>query len=147
VIREGREDDGEALRALLAAAGLPVEGVVTHLASFFVADDGGEIVAGAGLEVHGRWGLLRSVVVAPAARSRGLGQALTERVLREAERRELAGVYLLTTTAEAYFAALGFAVVSRNEVPDALRASSELQGLCPASAIVMRRALPNHARE
>jgi amino-acid N-acetyltransferase len=85
--------------------------------------------------------LLRSVAVDPAERGSGLGRLLNERAIGEADARELAAVYLLTTTAEEYFTRFGFAVVAREQVPDSLRASVEFQSACPATATVMRKVL------
>ncbi len=85
--------------------------------------------------------LLRSVAVDEGERGGGLGRLLTERAIGEADARELAAVYLLTTTAEEYFTRFGFAVVAREQVPDSLRASVEFQSACPASATVMRKIL------
>ncbi|MEW5867584.1 MAG: GNAT family N-acetyltransferase, partial [Bacillota bacterium] len=47
-------------------------------------------------------------------------------------------VYLLTTTAEAYFRTFGFEAVPRDEVCPEVRESSEFRGACPQSAVVMR---------
>lgn len=129
------------MKALLASAHLPLDGVDEHFHAFFVAEVAGEIVGAAGLEVHGEHGLLRSVVVAPHAAHRGFGRELIQLVLREAERRGVRCVYLLTTTASAYFAALGFEPTERRLLPASLQASKELQGACPASAIIMRRSV------
>jgi len=50
-------------------------------------------------------------------------------------------LYLLTTTAERFFATRGYAGIERERVPDTVRASAEFSALCPASAVVMRKAL------
>jgi len=92
-----------------------------------------------------RAGLLRSVAVADDWRSHGVGRALVTRVISDAEARGLRGLYLLTTTAERYFPSFGFRPVSRDEVPDDVRATSEFQGACPASATVMTLGLPGAA--
>ncbi len=49
--------------------------------------------------------------------------------------------YLHTTTAESFFPQLGFARIERQDVPLAVQASREFNGICPASAAVMRREL------
>jgi len=139
-VRAARPEDRVKVESLLAGERLPLEGVGDHFAGFVVAEDAGEVVGAAGLEVHEDHGLLRSVVVAPSAKGHGIGRKLAEGVLRDAKKRGLAAVYLLTTTAADYFARLGFERVEREEVPTALHGSRELQGACPASAVVMRRA-------
>ena len=49
-----------------------------------------------------------------------------------------AGVYLLTTTADRYFASSGSAV-DRAAVPAAIRPSPEFASICPDDATVMHR--------
>jgi amino-acid N-acetyltransferase len=140
-IRAARAQDRTSVEELLAGAGLPLDGVEEHFAGFVVAEEAGQVVGTAGLEVHEDHGLLRSVVVAQGAKGQAVGRELTECVLREGRRRGLHAVYLLTTTAADYFARLGFERLGRDQVPIALHGSRELQGACPASAVAMRRAL------
>jgi amino-acid N-acetyltransferase len=123
-------------------ARLPIDGVADHILSFFVTDEGDRIVAVAGLEAYDDVALLRSVVVAPDAQRSGLGSQITRHALEEASARRAQCVYLLTTTAERFFPRFGFTAIDRSEVPPSLRASRELQGACPASAIVMRLDTP-----
>jgi amino-acid N-acetyltransferase len=141
MIRKAEAVDLPAVEALLQAAGLPVEGVAEHFENFFVVDDGNAIVAASGFELHGSNALLRSVVVTEAARAAGIGSSLTRRALHEAYARRAASVYVLTTTAEAFFARFGFEPIARADVPRGVQTSREFQGACPASATVMRRNL------
>ena len=69
----------------------------------------------------------------------GLGRRLTAAALDIASASGTTTVYLLTTTAEAFFHQLGFERVAREAVPDAVRASVEFTSACPASAAVMRK--------
>jgi amino-acid N-acetyltransferase len=133
--------DRSAVEALLTREQLPLEGVAEHFDTFVVAESGSEVVGAAGLEVHGSFGLLRSVVVAPEVKGQGVGRGLTHQLLAQARARGLEAVYLLTTTAPDFFAHLGFERIAREAAPAPLWASAELQGACPASAIVMRLAL------
>jgi N-acetylglutamate synthase-like GNAT family acetyltransferase len=137
MIRQAEPRDLPAVLALLAEARLPTEGVADHFQSFFVDDDGGRIVASAGLELHGDAALLRSLAVAPDLRGAGLGAAVLRRALAEAQGRP-GGVYALTTTAERYLSRFGFEPVDRESVPPQLLKSRELQDACPTSASVLR---------
>jgi amino-acid N-acetyltransferase len=130
--------DRSAVESLLARERLPLEGVAEHFATFVVAESGEDVVGAAGLEVYGPYGLVRSVVVAPERKGQGLGRGLTHQLLAQARARGLEAVYLLTTTAPDFFARLGFERIAREAAPAPLWASAELQGACPASAIVMR---------
>jgi amino-acid N-acetyltransferase len=139
MIRVASAEDRASVEGLLTAADLPIDGVDAHFDTFFVVDDGSKIIGAAGIELHGSDALLRSVVVAEDAKGTGLGSLLTRRALDEAAARGMRAVYLLTTTAETFFPKFGFERVRREEIPEALRASREFQGACPASAIAMRR--------
>lgn len=140
-LRPARAADLPAVLALLRQDGLPMDGVEEWFGDFIVADDGGIVVAAAGLERYGDAALLRSVVVAASRRGRGLGSEVVDHVLRAAARHGIRLVFLLTGTAEDFFTRHGFARVPRDEVPAAVRESVEFRDACPASATVMRRAL------
>ena len=140
-IERATPDDEPSMLALLAASGLPTAGLMEHLDSAYIARRGARVVGTAALEVYAGGALLRSVAVDKTERGGGLGRLLTERAIGEADARELAAVYLLTTTAEEYFTRFGFSIVAREQVPDSLRASVEFQSACPASATVMRKTL------
>jgi amino-acid N-acetyltransferase len=137
MIRRAEPLDLPAVIALLSEARLPTEGVADHFHSFFVVDDGGRIVASAGLELRGDAALLRSLAVAPEVRGTGLGEAVLRRALYEAQGRA-GGIYALTTTAERYLSRFGFEPITRSSVPERLMASRELRDACPSSATVMR---------
>jgi arsenite methyltransferase len=136
-LRRAEVRDVAGIEAILGAADLPVAGVGDWLAGFIVAEEGGRLVGAAGLEVHGSDGLLRSVVVDPAVRGRGLGRRLAEEVVAGARARGLRRLYLLTTTAGDYFPRLGFRRILRAEVATEVQQSAEFRELCPASAETM----------
>ena len=137
-VRAAAPGDLPPVRELLRAAGLPTEGVDTP-GAFVVAEAEGRVVAAAGLERHGRSGLLRSVVVDPAWRGRRVGEAVVSRVLAMADVSGLSAVYLLTTTADAWFPRFGFGAAPRDEAPPEIRCAGEFAALCPASAVLMVR--------
>jgi N-acetylglutamate synthase-like GNAT family acetyltransferase len=138
-LRAATVADVPAVERLLAAAELPLAGVREAIATFMVAEQRGEVVGVAGLEVCRAHGLLRSVAVTPAWRNRGLAGALVARVISEAERRAMHAVYLLTTTAGDYFPRFGFSAITRDAVPADVALTEEFREACPASAIVMVR--------
>ncbi|HEY7697646.1 MAG TPA: arsenic resistance N-acetyltransferase ArsN2 [Vicinamibacteria bacterium] len=128
--------------ALLQDSSLPVAGVAENFGSFLVARaKDGRLVGCIGLEVYGDVGLLRSLAVASSERGSGLGTKLVAELLDLARSKGVESLYLLTTTAESYFPRFGFERLSREEADPKLEASAELQGACPASAILMRRRL------
>lgn len=138
-LRAATSADLKQIERLLTASGLPVDGVREALPAFIVAQAGDTVVGVAGLEVCGEHALLRSVAVTDEWRSNGLGRSLVTRVISDAEARGIRALYLLTTTAEAYFPNFGFRPIARDEVPDDIRATREFVDACPASATVMCR--------
>jgi amino-acid N-acetyltransferase len=137
-VRPASGADLDAVKALLDAAHLPLDGLEEQFGeSYAVAEGGGEIVGAEGIEVYDRSGLLRSAVVHPDWRGRGVGDVLTRDRIEWARRAGLDRVYLLTTTAESYFPRFGFARVERSEAPTEIRDSREFAGACPATATLM----------
>lgn len=120
--------------ALLAAAGLPLAGWDAAEVLRWSVRDGARLLGVVALERHGDHGLLRSLVVIPEARGRGLAQALVGHALREAASLGLRDVAGLTTTIPDLLPRWGFVEVARSSLPAPLRASAELQGACPTSA-------------
>jgi amino-acid N-acetyltransferase len=131
--------DEPAIAALLRGAKLPHEDFAEHLAHFLVARRRGVVVGAVGFERHGRNALLRSLVVTPALRGAGLGGRLVERLDAEARREGAKRFYLLTTTAETFFAQRGFRRIRRQSVPAAIARTEEFNSLCPVSAVCMTR--------
>ena len=121
--------DAPAILDLVRAVHLPSEGIEATLEYFWVAREGEQVVGAVGLEVYDDLALLRSLAVTPARQRTGLGRALTETALSYLTTRQFRAVYLLTTTAEAFFARHGFAILARDEVPADVQRSVEFQGL------------------
>jgi len=136
-LRPARDEDLGAVEQLLTASGLAVDGVADALCTFIVAESDERIVGVIGLEVCCEHALLRSTAVAPGWRDRGLGRQLVERIIAEAEARNIRALYLLTTTAERYFPTFGFVKTTRAEVPEPIRRTGEFASTTCASATVM----------
>jgi amino-acid N-acetyltransferase len=127
------------VRALLTEAGLPTDGLEDQFGPrYSVAEVGGALVGAAGLEVYGAFGLLRSVVVASSHRGTRLGKALVADRLAWARGAGLTAVFLLTTTAPRFFAALGFERAAREAAPEEIRSSPEFASVCPGTSVLMR---------
>ena len=140
-IHPADDTDLPAVRQLLEAEHLPLDGLEAHLATMVVAKDAAGVVGAAAIELYADGALLRSVVVSPVVQGQGLGHRLTEAALDIAKHRHVKEAFLLTTTAERFFPKLGFEPISRQDVPQSVRASVEFQSACPASATVMRKRL------
>lgn len=138
-IRHAMKGDLARISRFLEDNGLPTSGVDKYIENFVVAHDrNGSWVGVAGLEVYGKSGLLRSVAVDGRFRGIGQGRALVNAVLRNAKSQGIETIYLLTDNAESYFGGLGFEVVERKDVDEAVKASVEFGEMC-ATAVAMRR--------
>ncbi|MEO0421342.1 MAG: arsenic resistance N-acetyltransferase ArsN2 [Pseudomonadota bacterium] len=135
-----------AIADLLAANGLPTDDLEQlDLSWFLVREAHGHIEVVGGLERCGETALIRSVATAPTRRGRGLAGTLVEALELAASQHGLKELYLLTETAEGFFARLGYVTRARDEVPDAIRTSRQFSSLCPASATVMCKRLVSKA--
>jgi arsenate reductase len=129
------------LAETLAAEGLPTDDLNYAGNRFFeFRDCGGTLVGFAGLQQFDTFALLRSVVVFPRARTQANGTGIVNWLAAEAARRGANELFLLTTTAADFFEKRGFRPVDRNEAPAAIASTAEFTSLCPASAVLMRRA-------
>lgn len=107
----------------------------------FVAGSAQQPLGVVGLQVFGAAALLRSLAVADSERGKGLGSALVRHAEQQAAALGVSALYLLTTTADRFFAAHGYKVASRMEAPAAIAASSQFSGLCPSSSAFMVKEL------
>ena len=125
-------------KALLASARLPTgdldEG---HCDSFFYSGTAERPTGLVGLELFGAVGLVRSLVVEEGRRGSGEGAALLAHAEAQARARGVRELYLLTNTAESFFARHGYVRTPRDSAPPAIRATPEFAGLCPSSAAFM----------
>ena len=145
-IRPASTADLQAVESLLKANSLPTVGVSDIIGDFLVAESGGELVGVVGMEYCCNYGLLRSTAVSPKWRSQGIARKLVEQIIARAESHGIHALYLLTTTAEAYFPTFGFQRTTRDTVPEEIRATDEFRSACPASATVMSLPLATATR-
>jgi amino-acid N-acetyltransferase len=132
------EADLPVIRQLLLTNNLPTSGIDDHWRTFIVARDGNEVVGCGGSEAYKFAALIRSVAVADSHRGRGIGRRIVRQLLDRLASRGIREFYLLTTTAQSYFAKRGFKPIDRDEIHPQLLASTELQGACPDTAVCMR---------
>ena len=138
-LRQAVAGDLPEILALLRDSSLPAAGVEQALDHFIVAHRDDRLVGVVGFEPYGRHALLRSAAVRSSEQGTGVGRALVEQLMGEAERNGVRELYLLTTTAQQWFLRFGFEEVDRANVPTAVRESVEFNGACPDTAVVMRR--------
>lgn len=131
-----------ATTALLETANLPTADLTDeHCRHFFYTGPAHLPTGIIGLERHGEVALLRSLVVAPEARGQSLGSALVRHIEHHARESGVRAFYLLTTTAEEFFARRGYARTPREGAPPSIRASREFADICPASSAFMTKTI------
>jgi amino-acid N-acetyltransferase len=138
------EADLADVEGLVAAAGLTLAGLAGCVADGTVIvrrERDGCLLGTAAIERHGDAALLRSVAVHAPARGHGLGRALVQRALADARAAGAREAWLLTETAEPFFAGLGWSGADRGDAPAAVAGSVEFTSACPTTAIAMRRPL------
>ena len=135
-------DDLAKVVELLVGCGLPYQDLTPqHLASFQMIKQDTALVGVVGVERFGDSGLLRSLAVAPAYRARDLGGNLVAVLESSARQNGVSDLYLLTLTAQEFFAKRGYHAIARKDVPPTIQASAEFMSLCPASAACMWKRL------
>jgi amino-acid N-acetyltransferase len=134
--------DLEVAVRILEAAKLPTEDLTaSHVEHFSFAGPASQPTGLVGLEIFGDVALLRSLVVVPGRRGQGDGQQLLAHAENQARSSGVRALYLLTTTAETFFARHGFTRLTRDDAPAAIRATREFAGICPASSAFMGKTL------
>ncbi len=141
-IRTATQDDRQAILNLLRRARLPVDDVfASDGQTFFLAEKDGQALGCIGLEKLADCALLRSLVVDSSSRKGGLGGQLLHHLKVAATASGIRELWLLTIDADGYFERKGFGRVDREQAPPGLKQSAEFSTLCPASAILMSKAL------
>jgi amino-acid N-acetyltransferase len=129
------------IQTLLASCGLPFEDIHEHLIHFITARRDEVVIGCVGLEVHGNFGLARSLVVAEKYRRQGISKILCELILEYARKLSITNLYLTTDSSIAYFSKLQFEKLDPQQAPEAIRSTKEFTQLNPSTAIFMSRAI------
>ncbi|MDQ0666655.1 MULTISPECIES: arsenic resistance N-acetyltransferase ArsN2 [unclassified Pseudomonas] len=124
-------------RDALKSADLPADDIDLPGRTFFEFTMDGKSVGWGGFETYGADGLLRSMVVEPAYRSKGVGVAVLRVIEAIAVEQGIARFHLLTTTASGFFEQQGYAVNQRGSAPPLVSQTEQFRGLCPGSACYM----------
>ena len=140
-IREATSSDFKSIVELLQSEGLPTKDLSPELRNFFVVEENTKIIAVAGMEVYGRYALIRSVVVHKNSRHRSFATYLLNKLLKHAQSKSITTLYLITNSAEKYFSAKGFSVIARELVPNEIKSTEEFSTLCPSTATVMAKTI------
>ncbi|MGU3457380.1 arsenic resistance N-acetyltransferase ArsN2 [Brevundimonas sp. M1A4_2e] len=130
------------LIAGLEAAGLPTDDLHEAGRRFYRFEDDRGLIGYGGMEHAGPAILIRSIAVIDGRRNAGLGAEILSWLEAEASQLQATALYLLTTSATAFFQRHGYVVLPRSAAPPAIAASRQFSTLCPASAAFMFKELP-----
>lgn len=122
--------DVDALRRFLRAADLTVSGLDPSTVDLWVTrDEHGAIIASTGYELSSdtHHALLRSMAVAPAYRSAGLGTRLARFTLRQAADDGAQSAWLFSRRSGPFWQRLGFAPANREELVASLGITHQVQ--------------------
>lgn len=123
---------------LLQQQKLPVSDIKEETLLYTLAE-GDNVIGTAGLDIFEGCALLRSVSVLGDTRGKGYGKILTGKVEQLAKENGISSMYLITHTAKDFFERQGYLVIDRTTAPDAIKETDQFTGLCPSSAVVMRK--------
>lgn len=139
-LQEASMEQRRQLLDLLSANKLPINDI-TEGVTLYALLLGDKVVGSAGLERYGTKALLRSISVADSVKGKGLGIYISQQLEHLARQEGVDELYLVTTTADRFFAKFGYRLISRSEVAEAVAVSGQFNGICPASAAIMVKAL------
>lgn len=128
----------EGLRDALLAAQLPVEDLTDDGRRFFRFELEGQPVGYAGFEAYGTHALVRSVVVVPELRGKGVGSAIVASLIERLAAEGCSDAYLLTTNAAGFFDRLGFRVLDRASAPADILATRQAASICSTATLLAR---------
>ena len=120
---------------------LPYSDINTESVQLFSIEQDKQTIGIIGFEQYGKHGLLRSFVIEKQYRSKGLGARILSDFEKMASEQGITEFFILTTTADKFFARNGFEVFDRNAVPQLIANTTEFESICPASAVCMRKIL------
>jgi amino-acid N-acetyltransferase len=134
--------DSSRVKQVLMDCGLPSEDITPdHLDHFLILRNDDRLAGVVGLEIFGRYALLRSLAVTRSNRAKGFAIQLTKQAEIYARSKKVGTLYLLTLTAEGFFSKQGYQKTDRDSVPTVLQRTTEFKNLCPANAVCMVKAL------
>jgi arsenate reductase (thioredoxin) len=135
-----RVEDLPFIVEILTQNSLPTEDLNSHI-KLFVWREQNEIMGTSGLEIFNTEALLRSVSIKKDQQRKGIGKLLVENTEATAQNLGIQNLFLLTTSASAFFDKLGYQTTSRTAAPASIQQSSQFKGVCPSSATLMSKNL------
>lgn len=125
---------------LLEKSKLPTSDIGENVELYTVYDQE-DLIGTIGLEAFNTEGLLRSFCLDFDVQNIGYGSEILTIFEERIREKGIQNLYLLTTTAQGFFEKNRYVTISREEVSEPIRETAEFKGVCPASAIVMKKVL------
>ena len=125
----------------LQEAHLPSDDVVLPGRVFYAFQLEGQHIGYAGLEVYGQEALLRSLLIVPRQRKRGLGSQVVSEVEKLARQAGIERLHLLTTDQAPFFERIGYVLTQRQLAPADIASTLQFKSLCPSSASYLWKSL------
>jgi amino-acid N-acetyltransferase len=139
IITPAKPADRPAVVALLESQQLPTQDLPSRLENFILAKENGKVIGSAGLEIYGRYALLRSLAVDASYQNSGIGKTLYKTALELAQSKKVQEVFLITATAAPFFKKAGFTQIKRSDAPAPIAATAQFTTICASTGIVMRK--------
>ena len=134
-------DEFDSVTGLLQEANLQYSDLKQPHIRLFRFDKNGKTIGVGGLEIFGNMALLRSVAVSKELQGTGSGTEVVSQIERISKGSGISALYLLTNTASGFFKSRGYQLIHRDEFPEELKQTTQFSGLCPVSAICMKKVL------
>lgn len=139
IITPANPADRPAVVELLQSQNLPTQDLPDRLENFILAKENGKVIGSVGLEIYGKYALLRSLAVEAAFQSGGIGQTLYKTALEVAQTKRVQDLYLITTTAAPFFKKAGFTQIKRTDAPAPIAATAQFTTICASTGVVMHK--------
>ncbi len=134
-------DKFDSVFELLAEAKLDFSDLKQPNIRLFRFEDSGQTIGVGGLEVFDDQALLRSVAMKKDLQGKGLGKEMVAQIEKTAGNSGIKSLYLLTNTAPDFFRSIGYQQIDRNDFAEPLKQTAQIAGLCPVSAVCMKKEL------
>ena len=135
--------DLDKIQSLLSANKLCFNDINQDGVSLFVVEKNDHHIGYFGVELFGKDGLFRSMIVLPGEGDKGYGVGIWGLALKMMKEKGVQDVYLLTNTAAPFFERQGFKVFDRKAVPDVIGQTSEFVEFCPNDSVCMHYSIDN----
>ena len=132
-------DEFDSAFGLLSEAKLDFSDLKQPNIRLFRFEENGQTIGVGGLEIFGDQALLRSVAVKKEFQGKGLGKEMVAQIEQAARESAIKSFYLLTNTAPEFFRSIGYQQIDRNDFAEPLKQTAQFAGLCPVSAVCMKK--------